>query len=158
MSEIFLFLQNTLFELHKTIYSNSILIDESIEKIMLIYVNDTKYLSQILCNNNGYFSKKNMECLCEFCYFGKYCQYSGYYFWKTHFTTMRTLYGILYGLLGMLIWYYFLKKIIKENNCYKRLLRIIFTPKYLIIIILLININNKIIFNLIVSENYFFCL
>ena len=153
MADIF---EKTLIELYQTLQLNSMIFESSIEKIMFKNINNTKYLSEILCNNNGYFSKNNMECLCEFCYFGKYCQYSGYYFWKTYFTTMRTIYGILYGLLGMFIWYYFVKKIIMENNCYKRLLRILFTPKYLIMIILLIITNSKIIFNLIVSESYFF--
>ena len=156
MSEIFIFFEKTLIKLFKTLESNSIIIEDSIEKIMLNNINNTKYLSQILCNNNGYFSKNNKECICEFCYFGKFCQHPGYYFWKSNFTTMRTLFGILYGILGMLIWYFFYKKITMENNCYIRILRILFTPKYLIMIILLIITNSKIIFNLIVSESYFF--
>ena len=105
---------------------------------------------EVVCNDNGYYSKKEMKCLCEFCFFGKYCRYSGYYFWERDYRNLRVLYGILYGILGFMIWYYFIKKIIKESDCYKRILRVLFTPKYIIMIILLIISNSKIIYNFIV--------
>lgn len=125
-------------------------IDNSMEKFVLKNLNNTKLLSKAVCNDNGYYSKKKMKCFCEFCFFGKYCRYPGNYFWGNHFKNLRILYGILYGILDLMIWYYFIKKIIYENDCYKRILRLIFTPKYIIIIILLIISNSKIIYNFIV--------
>ena len=148
MSEMISFTKNTLEKIFQSIPSE--LIDKSMEQYALNHFNDTKLLSKVVCNDNGYYSKKEMKCLCEFCFFGKYCRYSGYYFWKRDYRNLRVLYGILYGILGFMIWYYFIKKIIKESDCYKRLLRILFTPKYIIMIILLIISNSKIIFNFIV--------
>ena len=142
------FTKNTLEKIFQSIPSE--LIDKSMEKYALNHFNDTKLLSKVVCNDNGYYSKKEMKCLCEFCFFGKYCRYSGYYFWERDYRNLRVLYGILYGILGFMIWYYFIKKIIKESDCYKRILRVLFTPKYIIMIILLIISNSKIIYNFIV--------
>jgi hypothetical protein len=148
MSEMISFTKITLENIYQSISGE--IIDKSMEKYALNHFNDTKLLSKIVCHDNGYYSKKRMKCLCEFCFFGKYCRYSGYYFWGKDYRNLRILYGILYGILGFMIWYYFIKKIIKESDCYKRLLRILFTPKYIIMIILLIISNSKIIFNFIV--------
>ena len=142
------FTKNTLEKIFQSIPSE--LIDKSMEQYALNHFNDTKLLSKVVCNDNGYYSKKEMKCLCEFCFFGKYCRYSGYYFWERDYRNLRVLYGILYGILGFMIWYYFIKKIIKESDCYKRILRVLFTPKYIIMIILLIISNSKIIYNFIV--------
>ena len=148
MSEMISFTKNTLEKIFQSIPSE--LIDKSMEQYALNHFNDTKLLSKVVCNDNGYYSKKEMKCLCEFCFFGKYCRYSGYYFWERDYRNLRVLYGILYGILGFMIWYYFIKKIIKESDCYKRILRVLFTPKYIIMIILLIISNSKIIYNFIV--------
>ena len=148
MSEMISFTKNTLEKIFQSIPSE--LIDKSMEQYALNHFNDTKLLSKVVCNDNGYYSKKEMKCLCEFCFFGKYCRYSGYYFWGRDYRNLRVLYGILYGILGFMIWYYFIKKIIKESDCYKRILRVLFTPKYIIMIILLIISNSKIIYNFIV--------
>ncbi len=148
MSEMISFTKNTLEKIFQSIPSE--LIDKSMEQYALNHFNDTKLLSKVVCNDNGYYSKKEMKCLCEFCFFGKYCRYSGYYFWERDYRNLRVLYGILYGILGFMIWYYFIKKIIKERDCYKRILRVLFTPKYIIMIILLIISNSKIIYNFIV--------
>ena len=146
--EMISFIKITLDNIYSSI-SNEF-IDNSMEKFVLKNLNNTKLLSKAVCNDNGYYSKKKMKCFCEFCFFGKYCRYSGYYFWGKDYRNLRILYGILYGILGFMIWYYFIKKIIKESDCYKRLLRILFTPKYIIMIILLIISNSKIIYNFIV--------
>ena len=148
MSEMISFTKITLENIYQSISGE--IIDKSMEKYALNHFNDTKLLSKVVCNDNGYYSKKEMKCLCEFCFFGKYCRYSGYYFWERDYRNLRVLYGILYGILGFMIWYYFIKKIIKERDCYKRILRVLFTPKYIIMIILLIISNSKIIFNFIV--------
>ena len=146
--EMISFIKITLDNIYSSI-SNEF-IDNSMEKFVLKNLNNTKLLSKAVCNDNGYYSKKKMKCFCEFCFFGKYCRYSGYYFWKRDYRNLRVLYGILYGILGFMIWYYFIKKIIKESDCYKRILRVLFTPKYIIMIILLIISNSKIIYNFIV--------
>ena len=141
--EMISFIKITLDNIYSSISSE--FIDNSMEKFVLKNLNNTKLLSKVVCNDNGYYSKKKMKCFCEFCFFGKYCRYPGNYFWGNHFKNLRILYGILYGILGFMIWYYFIKKIIYENDCYKRILRLIFTPKYIIMIILLIISNSKII-------------
>ena len=82
MADIF---EKTLIELYQTLQLNSMIFESSIEKIMFKNINNTKYLSEILCNNNGYISVDDMKCNFEFCYFGKYGQDSRYYFWKICF-------------------------------------------------------------------------
>ena len=118
-------------------------IKSSIMKLSSEHSNDLPYLSKVLCNNNGYFSSKEYNCHCDFCFFGTYCTYPGSHYWKDGWKWFRVIFGISYGLLAVLTWYYFIIKIKNEENCLKRLSRIFFTPKYLIIINLIAISNSK---------------
>lgn len=136
-----LFFNTTLPNIYETISATSL--KSSIKLFSSQHADDLPFLSEIICNNNGYFALSDFICHCDFCFFGTHCTYPGSHYWKDGWKWFRAVFGISYGLLALLTWYYFIIKIKNEENCLKRLQRIFFTPKYLIIINLIAISNSK---------------
>ena len=117
-------------------------INSSITSFSDAHSDDTKFLSLTLCNNNGYFKPSAYECLCDFGFFDMYCTRGGNHIWKKGWGWFRGIFAGFYLLLSILTWYYFLQKFLSEETCLKRVQRLILTPKYLIIINLIVISNS----------------
>ena len=93
------------------------------------------YLSKIICNNVGFVKdREKILCYCNVGFFLDYCQRSGKYYWKKSWDFYVIFFSIIY-IITLLILTLKLIKILKtKENFYHKILRLITTPKCLVIL------------------------
>lgn len=107
-----------------------------------------EYLSKIFCSDSGTYEMETGKCNCDIAYFGPRCFIPGKYYWGGGWTALVTFLSIFYIVLAILTWYYFIKAMKTEHGGFaKKLKRIINTPKYLVVVNLIIISTSNIIFN-----------
>ena len=111
--------------------------------------NNTLFLSEYLCNNKGNFIISKKICVCDLGMFGYHCQDKGILYWKGLFTFFQIIFGCAYGILTAIFWISLILKILKDCNDKELIRRILFSPKYLIYINLVIISTSKFLYLLI---------
>jgi hypothetical protein len=105
--------------------------------------NDKELFSRIFCSNNGFFND-NFLCECDIAYFGFSCEHSGLIYWGKGWTTIQVLFSIFYVILSFMTWNYLRKTLEDEYGGFcKKIWRLINTPKYLVILNLIIICSSK---------------
>jgi hypothetical protein len=105
--------------------------------------NDKELFSRIFCSNNGFF-KDNFLCECDIAFFGYSCEHSGIIYWGKGWTAIQVIFSLFYVILTFLTWNYLRKSLKKEyGGFWKKIWRLINTPKYLVILNLIIICTSK---------------
>lgn len=140
MSELLNFYNSTFSKLEESLKP---FINKTITSFGTVYSSNTSYLSAVLCNDKGYFEPNKLKCVCDFGFFTVFCNKSGEDYWGKGWKWFRGIFATFYLFLSLITWYYFIMKIKNEESCLKRLQRLVFTPKYLITLNLLVISNCK---------------
>ncbi len=109
---------------------------------------DYNYLSEIFCNSKGKIEDNtNMVCNCDLGFFQSHCSVSGKFYWGSGWIAFRVILGLCYLLLSGFIWYYLNIHLNDEFGSFKKkFLRLIYTPKYLVLLNLLIVCNVRTVY------------
>jgi hypothetical protein len=123
--------------------SNSLFIKNISEKDL----RDIEYMSEVFCNDHGVFkldSNKVPSCDCDIGFFTTHCSVPGAQYWGQGWTAIQVLLGIFYVVLAALTWYYLHYYMKSEfGSFWKKIKRLCYTPKYLVILNLLYICNSK---------------
>ena len=105
---------------------------------------DILYLSEVFCNDQGTFLDSKMICDCDIAYFGSHCQVPGRKFWGGGWTALQVIMTLFFVIFSIATWKNFRKNWKGEYGSFcKKLKRLTRTPKYLVIInVLIVCISN----------------
>jgi len=105
---------------------------------------DILYLSEVFCNDQGTFYDSKMTCDCDIAYFGPHCQDPGRKFWGGGWTALQVIMSLFFVIFSITTWKNFRKNWKGEYGSFcKKLKRLTRTPKYLVIInVLIVCISN----------------
>jgi hypothetical protein len=123
---------------------DSIVFNLKLEQINKIQQSDVVYMSKIFCNDNGDYNIKEKKCDCDVAFFGIHCNESGLKYWNSGWTSFQVIIAIFYIVLAILTCYS-LHLYLKEEygSFWKKIHRIISTPKYLVILNLIVICTSK---------------
>jgi hypothetical protein len=100
---------------------------------------DLEHLSQLFCNDQGTFLLSKKKCDCDIAYFGSHCQTAGRKFWGGGWTAFQVLMILFFIIFSIVTWQNFRKNWKGEYGSFcKKLKRLTRTPKYLVIMNVLI--------------------
>ena len=93
------------------------------------------YLSKIICNHVGFVKdREKILCYCNVGFFLDYCQRSGKYYWKKSWDFYVIFFSIIYIITLLILTLKLIKLLKTKENFYHKILRLITTPKCLVIL------------------------
>lgn len=105
---------------------------------------DPTNLANIFCNGNGNL-KVNGLCDCDIAYFGNRCNTAGIQYWKGGWAAFQAIFSIIYIILAYMTWLSLIKYVRAEyGSFFKIISRLFKTPKYMVILNLIIICTSKI--------------
>ena len=106
---------------------------------------DPTYLANLFCNGNGNL-KTNGYCDCDIGYFGNRCNIAGIQYWKGGWAAFQAMFAIVYIVMAYLTWLSLMKYVRAEyGSFFKIISRLFKTPKYMVILNLIIICTSKFI-------------
>jgi hypothetical protein len=97
--------------------------------------NNKEYLSKVICNNVGFIKdSEKILCYCNVGFFLDYCQRSGKYYWKKSWDFYYIFFSIIYIITLLVLTMKLIKLLKTKENFYHKILRLITTPKCLVIL------------------------
>ena len=139
-SDIISTLTSTLTNLQKILDLN--LNEKILQSLPDSELTQTEKLSELFCNNNGNYVSVS-KCDCDIAYFGSRCNVPGLVYWGKGWTAFQVLFTIFYVLMGIFTWYHLYKYLSLEyGGFWKKVGRLLQTPKYLVILNLLVICNS----------------
>lgn len=101
-------------------------------------------LANLFCSNHGYYLVEESKCDCDIGFFGKHCSIPGKYYWGEGWTAFQALFTIFYIILAALTWISLYRNLTAEyGSVCKKFKRVFQTPKYLVILNLIVICNSK---------------
>jgi hypothetical protein len=120
--------------------------NQTLSKMSFTDKNDPEILSGQFCFGNGYFNEY-LSCECDIAFFGQWCEESEISYWGKGWTTLQIIFSFSYIILTYHSWNYLTKCLNNEHGGFcKKVMRIINTPKYMVILNLISLCTGKFIF------------